>query len=150
MAPPDLLMIFAIQWLILVDTDGKTELANIIFTKSYLDFSAQQLRVQPSLLVQAIGLEAVFYCPYNGTDLRSYAWTLNGLFINPSNQPSGVSLGPGSSSVNILAIPQYNNTIVQCTAVQYSGSVVSENATLVVHGQLSHTISSCTEIICFI
>ena len=103
--------------------------------------SAQQLRVQPSLFVQAKGLEAVFHCPYNGTGLLSYAWALNGLFINPASLLSGVSLGPGSSSLNVLAIPQYNNTIVQCTALLGGKSPVSENATLVVHGQLSHTIS---------
>ena len=114
--------------------------------------SAQQLRVHPSLFVQAKGLEAVFHCPYDGTDLLGYAWSLNGLFINLANLSSGVSLGPGSSSLNILAIPQYNNTIVQCTALRRGEDVVSENATLVVHGQLLHTISSCTKVsnCCFI
>ena len=89
----------------------------------------------------------MFHCPYSGTDLLGYAWALNGLDINPSNLSSGVSLGPaGASSLNILATPQYNNTIVQCTALRRGEDVVSENATLVVHGQLSCTVSSCTKV----
>ena len=94
----------------------------------------------------------MFHCPYNKTGLLGYAWALNELDINPANLPSGVSLGFGASSLNILAIPEYNNTIVQCIALQRGGNVVSENATFVVHGQLSRTISSCTKIsiCCFI
>ena len=104
-----------------------------------MSFPAEQFRVQPSLLVQAKGLDAVFYCPYNQTDIRSYVWALNGLEINPSNLSSGVSLGPAASSLIIQTTLQYNNTIVQCIITRRNAEdLVSENATLVVHGQLSY------------
>ena len=122
------------------------------FTRRYLDISAQQLRVQPSLLKQAKGLEAVFHCPYNQTGLRSFVWALNGLEIAPLSPPSGVSLGPAASSLIIQTTLQYNNTIVQCIATRTMGEdLFSENATLVVLGQLSHLYIymyiclSCTE-----
>ena len=101
--------------------------------------SAQQLTVRPSLVVQAKGLEAVFHCPYNQNDLRSYVWALNGLEITPSNLPLGVDLGPRSSSLIIQTTLQWNNTTVQCIATRRNAEdLISENATLVVHGQLPY------------
>ena len=78
----------------------------------------------------------MFYCPYNETDLRSYIWALNGYIIYPLSPPSGVSLGLAASSLIIQTTLQYNNTIVQCIVTRtMREDLVSENATLVVHGQ---------------
>ena len=93
--------------------------------------------------MQAKGLKAVFECVRSGAVLpgvQAYGWALNGVSVDPGNLSSGVSLGPGSLSLKIQATLQNNNTIVQCIAFGENKRLPSENATMVVQGQLPHYI----------
>ena len=91
-------------------------------------------------MVQAEGLEAVFECQYPGA--ASHAWGINGEFLLDTQFPSDwTRISPSGDSparLIIPAIPQYNNTVVQCEAVVREGRggvfVLSENATLTVQG----------------
>ena len=86
---------------------------------------------------QAEGLEAVFKCLYSGA--ISYAWAINGTFL--SDFPSGIMAvspsGGSPASLTIPAIPEYNNTGIQCGATvpgPMGGFVPSVNAKLTVYG----------------
>ena len=98
-------------------------------------YTAQQFTVQPESVVQAEGLEAVFECGY--PDPASFAWFVNGSFVSASNPPQGVTLGPGSTSVSILALPLYNNTVVWCRATDEDDGVqyLSNEVSLVVYSK---------------
>ena len=88
-------------------------------------------------VVQAEGLEEVFECLYPGA--TAYSWALNGTF--QSVFPPGVRIGASSTpaSLTIPAIPEYNNTVIQCRAVIVVETspvfVLSDNATLTVYGE---------------
>ena len=90
-------------------------------------------------MVQAEGLEEVFECLYPGA--TAYSWALNGTF--QSVFPLGVRIAIGASStpasLTIPAIPEYNNTVIQCRAVIVVETspvfVLSDNATLTVYGE---------------
>ena len=98
---------------------------------------AHQFTVQPESAVQAEGLEAVFECLYPRA--VSHSWRINGEFPSDDQFPPDISctLPQGDSPARLIipAIPQYNNTVVQCIALMLRGSnPQSENATLRVQG----------------
>ena len=105
---------------------------------------ALQLTVQPESVVQAEGLEAVFECLYPGATL--YGWAFNGSFLEdfPSDVETDAPLGDSPARLIIPAIPQYNNTVIQCEAVvrEEGGlmSVLSKTATLQVQGIINFYI----------
>ena len=92
---------------------------------------------------QAEGLEAVFECLYPGA--ISYTWAVNGTFL--SDLPPDIymyivpvlPLGDSPASLTIPAIPEYNNTVIQCRACVVVGRSVqvllSDDATLTVYGE---------------
>ena len=88
-------------------------------------------------VTQVEGLDAVFECQYHGVTL--YDWAIDGVLALPSGivavSPSGGSL----ASLTIPAIPEYNNTVIQCrAAIDLEGGsfmgVLSDSATLTVYG----------------
>lgn len=98
--------------------------------------------IQPVSVIQAEGLEVVFECYHPRA--TSYTWVLNGLLPNHPDYPPGlISLGGSwntSSTLTILARPEYNFTVVQCLSVVEVGGaslfVLSDNATLTVTGTI--------------
>ena len=97
---------------------------------------AQQFTIQPESVVQAKGLDAVFVCGY--PEPASYGWFINGSFVSFGSISQDVSLGPGAGSLFILALPQYNNTIVQCRATDEDDGGTqnfSHEASLIVYGE---------------
>ena len=96
---------------------------------------------QPESVVQAEGLEAVFECLYPGAVYHS--WGINGEFLFDDQFPPNVTrvLPSGDSPARLIipAIPQYNNTVVQCEAIVraeggYLTSVLSCTVILLVQG----------------
>ena len=94
---------------------------------------------QPQSARQAEGLETVFECLYPGA--ISYAWAINGTFL--SDYPPGIVTdspsGGSPATLTIPAIPEYNNTVIQCRAIVVVGGDIqlplSDNATLTVYGE---------------
>ena len=95
--------------------------------------------VQPVSVIQAEGLMAVFECLYPGA--TAYGWAINGTFL--SVYPPDIDFDPPSgdspASLTIPAIPEYNNTVVQCRVFAVVGGgiqvLLSDNATLTVYGE---------------
>ena len=90
-------------------------------------------------VIQAEGLEAVFECLHPGA--TAYGWALNGTFLSvyPPNIVTNSPSGDSPASLTIPAIPEYNNTVVQCRAIVEVGRgsfmvVRSDSATLTVNG----------------
>ena len=82
---------------------------------------------------QAEGLEAVFECLYRGA---VYRWRVNGIDLTLKEFPKEIrETGGTSGNPSLLIIPassQFNNNVVQCTAIP-SGAVAavpSRNVTL--------------------
>ena len=90
-------------------------------------------------MIQAEGLEAVFECLYPGA--TAYGWAIDGTFLSvyPPDIDTDSPSGDSPAFLTILAIPEYNNTVVQCRAiVLVRGSILvllSDNATLTVYGE---------------
>ena len=80
-------------------------------TMSYVSAN-QEFLTQPESVVQAEGLDALFECRY--PDPATYAWLVNESIVAFFEPPQNIKLGDGSTSVTILAIPSYNNTVIQC------------------------------------
>ena len=86
---------------------------------------------------QAEGLEAVFKCLYPGA--ISYAWAINGIFQSVF-PPDIMAVSPSEdspASLTIPAIPEYNNTVIQCGATvpgPMGGFLPSVSVTLTVYG----------------
>ena len=101
---------------------------------------AAQFTVQPVLVVQAQGLNAVFECQYPGA--QNHNWGFNGDFPTCDSYPLDVTVtlpsGDTPATLTIPATAQYNNTVVQCEALVRDGRVfileLSVNATLQVQG----------------
>ena len=95
--------------------------------------------LQPVSVVQAERLEAVFECLYPGA--TAYSWAINGTFLSyfPPDIDTGPPSGDSPASLTIPAIPEYNNTVVQCRAIVVVGGlpvfVLSDKATLTVYGE---------------
>ena len=102
---------------------------------------AQQFTVQPESVVQAQGLEAVFECL--NPNAIVHVWRINGEFLLEDQFPPDVTRIPpsGDSPARLIipAIPQYNNTVLQCIALMVEESPLSRNATLKVQGVLYFT-----------
>ena len=95
--------------------------------------------VQPMSLIQAEGLEAVFDCLH--PEAISYAWAINGTFLRLSDFPPDIvpvsPTGDSRATLTVPAIPEYNDTVVQCGATvpgPMGGFPLSGNATLTVYG----------------
>ena len=93
--------------------------------------------VQPVPVIQAEGLEAVFECLY--PNATAYSWAFNGMFqsVYPPDIVAVSPSGDSPASLTISAIPEYNNTIVQCGATvppPMGGFPLSVSATLTVYG----------------
>ena len=86
-------------------------------------------------MVQAEGLEAVFECGY--PDPVSFAWFVNRSFVSAVNPPQNVTLVGGATSISILALPLYNNTVVRCRATDEDDGVqyLSNEVSLVVYSK---------------
>ena len=90
-------------------------------------------------VIQAEGLMAVFECLYPGA--TAYSWAINGTFLSvyPSDLVAVSPSGGSPASLSIPAIPEYNNTVVQCRAIVVVGGgilvLLSDNATLTVYGE---------------
>ena len=95
--------------------------------------------VQPVPVVQAEGLKAVFGCLYPGA--TAYSWAINGTFLSdfPPDIVTDSPSGDSPASLTIPAIPEYNNTVVQCGAIAVVGGsaqvLLSDNASLTVYGE---------------
>ena len=91
-------------------------------------------------MVQAEGLEAEFECLYSNKNDVLYFWVINGIRSTESSAfPSEFTVFGGArgttTMITIPALPQYNNTIVQCGVFLVSGDggrELSRNSTLVV------------------
>lgn len=78
-----------------------------------------EFTILPSPAIVDIGVEARFECQYIGSFATQ--WRVNETYMNPLSQlPPGISLTSSSNSTDILkviAIPNYNGTVVQCVAI---------------------------------
>lgn len=102
---------------------------------------------QPQSVIQAQGLEAVFECLYEdpGGAAIIYTWIVDGEYYNgATSSVRGITLPPypdGPISLNVTALPQHNNTSIQCEAniripgVSQKRQFQSCMATLRVHGE---------------
>ena len=88
-------------------------------------------------VIQAEGLEAVFECLYPGA---TFSWFLNGTILLgfPPNIVANPPSADSPASLTISAVPEYNNTVVQCEALIRHGEslefILSDNATLKIQG----------------
>ena len=76
----------------------------------------------------------------------AYAWGLNGEFLPGDQFPPDVILTLPSvdspAKLIIPAIPQYNNTVVQCGALEIGKVVISCSVLLQVQGQVVSSVYS--------
>ena len=90
-------------------------------------------------VIQAEGLNAVFECLYPAA--TAYSWAINGTFLSdfPSDIVTDSPSWDSPASLTIPAIPEYNNTVIQCRAIAVVGGsnqvLLSDNATLTVYGE---------------
>ena len=95
--------------------------------------------VQPMSVIHAEGQEAVFECLYPAA--TAYSWAINGTFLSnfPPDIVTDSPSGGSPASLTIPAIPEYNNTVIQCGAIVVVGGdvqvLLSDNATLTVSGE---------------
>lgn len=87
----------------------------------------------PMTLNVTPGTEAVFRCRHSAAD--SLGWRVNSSSIE-RNPLAGVS--EGSGTLTILALPEYNGTVVECVALFFNGSLptLSQPAYLIVQGRV--------------
>ena len=69
---------------------------------------------------------AVYHCSVNDTRV-GLNWFINGSTTIPSNVTVTGLATPSSQNLTILGLPQYNNTIVRCTAFGYLDNNVPYN-----------------------
>ncbi len=76
----------------------------------------------------------MFECLYPGA--VAYSWFVNGVEGSSSDFPPEIKeTGGTSGNPSVLTIPatsQFNNSVVQCGALSFSGGVLSRNATLMI------------------
>ena len=87
----------------------------------------------PTTLEVTAGTEAVFRCQHSGAD--SLGWRVNYTSVERYPLP-GISEGLGI--LTILALPEYNGTVVECVALFFDGSLpaLSPPAYLIVQGRV--------------
>ena len=81
-------------------------------------------------MIQAEGLEAVFECYYPGA--LYHLWRIDGEYIRDDQYFTIPASGNSSAKLIIPAIPQYNNSVVQC--IGFGSDDQSQNATLRIDG----------------
>ena len=82
----------------------------ILYTYAIVEFT-----MVPSSLVVNVGEEAVFQCRYPGATIN---WRINGAAVVLSPFITVTSSGQQSSdTLTITALPEYNETVIECVAL---------------------------------
>ena len=91
--------------------------------KNYIIYilTMAEFTIVPSSLTVAVGEEAVFQCRYPGAAIN---WQINGTAVVNSQFVTVTSSGEQpSDTLTITALPEYNETEVQCIALLQDFSI---------------------------
>ena len=82
--------------------------------------------VSPASLTVAVGTEAVFQCQHLNTDFIT--WRINGIAVRVFPAIVTIHHSGNSSTLTIIARPEYNEAMVECIAVIVGNTVLQETA----------------------
>ena len=92
-----------------------------------------------------VGTKAEFRCQHSTAD--SIDWRINGTSLgsfHPVNiSTKGVTTNSGLfHALNIIAVPAYNETLVECVAIFFDGlaPMMTPSAVLIIQGMYIHSI----------
>ena len=81
------------------------------------------------------GVEAVFMCRHPTADY--VVWRVNNVSVGRTSNQTSIPVSQGTGTLTILALPEYNGTVVECVALFIDGSPpeISPPVRLIVEGK---------------